>query len=281
MFRNQQALRSAALVGAAAGLMLSGSAAFAAPTGGYAPVGGPGVVNVPGGFSSVVSAMSITPHALVTTTLTVTHSTVGITIAPGAFSQPTIMVVTAPSLPNVAPGGRPAGLSNFYPVAGLGLGFQINATHISTPHSSVTVTIKNPAIRPGDQVIMFTAAHRWVVIHHILRIQNGLVTFFFSGDPDVAIAAPVTQYGYHVYGVHANVQTNGSVRWTTPKPVGPVTYRTIGTDPNNTKDWLVAEMTRSVFGQHQSTPVPWVIYPQPKARGKVGPVRPLPASAKA
>lgn len=271
---------SSSAIAATLGLLLSGSAAFAAGSG-YAPTGGTGVINVPGGFSSVITAVLIRVHQVANIHITVLNTLAGIIVSPGTFNQTATAVVTRPNLPNVAPGGAPAGLLNFYPVAGLGLGFQINATQTITPNGPVTVTLQNPAIGPGDRVVAYTAQHRWVVESHLLRLRTGLVTFFFTGDPDVAVVAPVAQYGYHVYGVHAAVQTNGAVQWSTAKPVGPVTYRNLGTDPLNTKDWLIAEMTHTAFHRHLSTPVPWVVYPQPKAHGKVGPVHPLPASAKA
>jgi hypothetical protein len=271
---------SGSAIAATLGLLLSGSAAFAAGSG-YAPTGGTGVTNVPGGFSSVITAVSVLANQLANIHVTVLNASVGIIVSPGAFHQTATVVVTAPNLPSVAPGGAPAGLLNFYPVAGLGLGFQINATQTIIPKGPITVTLQNPAIGPGDEVVEFTAQHRWIVESHVLRLQAGLITFYFTGDPDVAVVAPVAQYGYHVYGVHAAVQTNGAVQWSTEKPVGPVTYRNLGTDPQNTKDWLIAEMTHTAFHRHLSTPVPWVVYPQPKAHGKVGPVHPLPASAKA
>lgn len=279
MAHRWQRLTSAGAIAATLGLALSGSAAFAAGTG-YAPVGGPGVVNVPGGFSSVVTAIGVVPHKVVTVHVSVVNVSVSITVSPGAFLQPATLVVTAPHLPSVAPGGQPAGLLNFYPVAGLGLGFQQSASQSVKPHGPISVSIRNPNIGPGDQVVEYTSAHRWVVEHHILRLQHGLITFFFTGDPAVAVVAPAMQYGYHTYGIRAAVQQNGSVLWKSEKPVGPVFYRNLGTDPSNSKDWLIAEMTHTVFGRHKPTPVPWTIYPQPKARGKVGPVHPLPASAK-
>jgi hypothetical protein len=280
MAQRWPALLSASAVGAALGLIVSGSAVFAAGTG-YVPVGPPGVVNVPGGFAVVVSAISVPPHRVVHTQVQVVNAKVGITVSPGAFFQSATMVITQPNLPSVAPGGRPAGLLNYYPVAGLGLGFQINASQSLTPRGPITVSMQNPGIGLGDQVLEYTAAHRWVVESHVLRLQKGLITFYFTGDPDVAVVAPVAQYGYHVYGLRAHVQSNGSVQWISEKPVGPVFYRNLGTDPSNSKDWLIAEMTHKVFGQYEKTTVPWAIYPQAKAHGKVGPIRPLPASAKA
>jgi hypothetical protein len=226
----------------------------------------------------VVSANTVTPKGL-STSLKVLQTIVGIAVTRGAFNQNVTMVVTQPNLQDIAPGGSLAGLLNFYPVGGLGLGFDISASQSIVPTGAVVVTLRNPAIQPGDQVVIYTAQHRWVVVHHVLRIQKGLVTFFFTGDPDVAVVAPVKQYGYHVYGIKGKVQANGLPTWQSLTPTGPVTYRNIGTDPLNKNDWLIAEMSHSAFSRHFTAAVPWAIYPQPKSRGKVGPAHPLPAGA--
>ncbi len=272
MFQRWRLFAPSGLLAAAAGV-LAGGAVFAAGTG-YVPTAPIGVVTVPGAFVSVVTAITVTLQGI-STNIQILSTTVQIVVTHNAFNQNVTMVATQPNLPTIAPGAAPAGLLNYYPIAGMGLGFQDNADQMAVPRGPVVVTMHNPRIRPGDRVIEYTRQHRWKVVPDVLRLRKGVATFYFRGDPDVAVVAPVQQFGYHVYGLKPLIQKDGQARWQPQKPVGPVFYRNLGTDPANPHDWLIAEMSHTGFRHHFATPVPWAIYPQSKAKGKVGPVHPL------
>ncbi len=175
-------------------LALGGTAAYAA---GFAY--SPGTTTVPsgtpGGFTQVVTAKTVSPTSTTTTNIAVTVDNVPITVAvaPGTFSVPAQVVVTAPVLSQVTSSLSALGLVGYSAIAGLGVnvvstsGQPIRGQFLKP----VFLTVHNAAIKSGDKVVEWNARGTFSTVT-AATISNGIASWSFQQDPAFAIVAPST-----------------------------------------------------------------------------------------
>lgn len=177
-----------------AGAVLSGAILLfsnyaMAAGGGYAPPPTPPTTTgVPGGYTSVVVAKTVTTsggHI----TVSVDNVPVTIDVPAGAFSGPVIVTVTAPHLNGMSSALARAGFTGYKAIAGFGITFQSTTNQFVNPSIPVSITIKQSDITSNDKVIEWTGTHSAKTVTS--TVISGSATFVVTqGDPDYAVVSP-------------------------------------------------------------------------------------------
>ncbi len=157
---------------------------------GYAPTGGPGITNVPGGYTTVVTSKTFTAGQAGSLSATVNNAAVVLTVPSTAFSASTMVTLTAPSLASLSSSLAGTSFANDTAVAGVGIGLTSTSGQPVNASSPVIVTVKNSAIAPNDMVVRYGTGG-WTRVSNA-TVTAGQATFSFQSDPDFAVLAPKT-----------------------------------------------------------------------------------------
>jgi hypothetical protein len=169
-----------AVMGVGCGVVAFSAPAFAAGSG-YE--GNTGPTGVPGGFASVVTALTI-PVSGGTVPATVGGYTVTVTVPSGALTEASVITITSGTTTAVSANGENA-------VVAIG----INVTDPSTG-DKFTGTFANPiavtisgTFSPADTVVAYdTTSSSWQTVPGAV-VTNGQVNFTITSDPDLAVLA--------------------------------------------------------------------------------------------
>jgi len=141
----------------------------------YGPAPAPGVV--PGGFTTVVTSVTIGPTGGTIGPVTVDGAAVTLAIPAGAFPASVQITVTAPDL--AAIGGA---------VAGVGVQVTENgAPFPGTFATPVTLTVHSASITAGSTVVVWNGTA--FVTDTSSTVAAGTATVSFDHDPDFAVLA--------------------------------------------------------------------------------------------
>ncbi len=166
------------------------NSALAAGTG-YAPPPSPTPSsNIPGGYTSVVAAKTVTTSGA-KFSVTVDGIPVAVNVPAGAFSSPTIVTITAPDLSTVSSALGGVGFSGYTAISGLGITFTNTSNNFVNPSIPVPVTLTQSSIASNDKVIEWTGSNAAQTVPS--SISAGTASFSVTqGDPDYAVISPTT-----------------------------------------------------------------------------------------
>jgi len=174
-------------------MALAGTVVYAAGSG-YTPPTTPTSSGTPGGYTQVVTAVTVNPTSTTPATVSVTvdHTPVQVTVPPNAFTTPVQVVVTSPVLSQVTSALPNLGFSGFQAVAGLGINIvtPTGQTYPGAFRHPITVTVTNSAIGPGDRIAEWNSQGVFSTVANAV-IKPGSATWSFQTDPDFAVLAPV------------------------------------------------------------------------------------------
>jgi hypothetical protein len=170
-----------ALIGAAA---VCGTAGIAAAATAYGPPPPPTSVP-PGGFTAVVTSVTIGPAGGTIGPVSVDGVDLTIAVPPGTFPAVVQITVTAADLGLITP---PAGSTV---VAGAGIEVTLNgAPYPGTFLNAVTATFRASTITPSSDVVVWNGTS--FVIDPASTTTAGTATVSFDTDPDFAVESPVS-----------------------------------------------------------------------------------------
>jgi hypothetical protein len=178
-------LSAVALIGAAAASGTAAEAFAATPTGGggYGP---PPVTTPapPGGFTAVVTTVTIGPAGGTIGPVSVDGTDLTVRIPAGTFPLPATVTVTAPDLSTIT---RPAG---FIAVAGAGIQIALNgAAYPGTFLKPITAIFRSPLITASSDVVVWNGTS--FVTDPDSTTTAGVASVSFDTDPDFAVETPV------------------------------------------------------------------------------------------
>ncbi len=183
-----RALAAGALV---AGTVALGAGAAAAAGSGYGPPE-TGPSNVPGGFSNVVTARTVTSTGG-SVSAPVPGGTLEVSVPPGDFTTPVEVEITAPDLASIDHSLLSLGLSGYTAIGSTGISLLTPAGHKLTGHFahpiSVTLTGSGLGLR-GERVVELTGPSSFVPLPSTLG--HGTITFSILSDPDVVVLSSLT-----------------------------------------------------------------------------------------
>lgn len=187
--RTTTQIASGALVAGA--LLVLGAGPAAASGSGYGPPQG-GPANVPGAFSNVITARTLT-GAGGSVSAPVPGGSLDVSVPPGDFTGPVEVEITAPDLTSVDRALSTLGLSKFTAVAGTGISLLTSSGHKLTGRFAhpITVTLSGVGLGlTGQEVVELTGPSSFVRLPSTLG--NGSVTFSILADPDVVVLSSRT-----------------------------------------------------------------------------------------
>ena len=171
-----------ALIGAASICGTAGIAAAAATAYGPPP---PATSVPPGGFTAVITTVSVGPAGGTIGPVSVNGVDLTITVPRGAFPMVVQITVTAPDLSLITP---PAGI---IVVAGAGIQVSLNgAPYPGTFLNAVTATFRSSKIMPSSDVVVWNGTS--FVIDPASTTTAGRATVSFDSDPDFAVESPAS-----------------------------------------------------------------------------------------
>jgi hypothetical protein len=165
-------------------LAAAGSAAAAGP--GYGGGGAPPVVT-PVGFSSVVTARTVTKHGG-SFRVKYAHGTIRVDIPKNATKHPIQIAITKGSISTVK-GDLPGSLKRYRIVSSFGVEIRNGSSATSTT-KSVTVTLSAGDIKKGDVVLVYSPATGKFTPLTGVTVHNGKVTIHLKSGESLAVAAP-------------------------------------------------------------------------------------------
>lgn len=181
-------LKAVIALGAAAGLLLALPATAFAAGSGYAPAPVTSTPGVPGGFNSVVTTVTVQPSGG-TVTATINGTTVSITVPPGAFSQPTQVVVTSGDVTQIGS----AGVSGKSAVLAFGISFLVGGQPLTATFTTPISVKAAGNFASSDEVVVYDATTgAWAPVAGA-SVANGTISFTISSDPDFAVLASNAQ----------------------------------------------------------------------------------------
>lgn len=171
-----------ALLGSSALLLASAGAALAA--GGYGPPPPP-VPPVPGGFSAVVTSVTIGPAGGTIGPVRVDGFLDKIVVPPGAFPVPVQITVTAPNVRAIGDAGFPG----FEAISGVGIQVQRNGSpYRGAFRKPLKLDTTSPSLTRSDIVVRWNG--RRFVDDHSVDLDGHMDQVGFQTDPDFAILTP-------------------------------------------------------------------------------------------
>ncbi|MDA8292707.1 MAG: hypothetical protein M0Z33_13690 [Actinomycetota bacterium] len=176
---------------AAGALLVLGAGPAAASGSGYGPPQA-GPVNVPGGFSNVVTAKTLTVTGG-SVSAPVPGGSLQVEVPPGDFTSPVEVEITAPSLTSVERSLPTLGLSKFTAVGGMGISLLTRSGQKLTGHFAhpITVTLTGVGLGLAGQVVVeITGPSSFVRLPSTLG--HGRITFSILADPDVVVLSSPT-----------------------------------------------------------------------------------------
>jgi hypothetical protein len=139
----------------------------------------------PGGFTAVVTTVTVGPGGGTIGPLTVDGATLTITVPAGAFSSPVQVTVTAPDLAAIPP------QSGHTVVAGAGITVGLNgAVFPGTFLKPITATFGSPKITAASDVTVWNGSA--FVTDPNSSDSAGSASVSFDSDPDFAVQTPVS-----------------------------------------------------------------------------------------
>jgi hypothetical protein len=187
------ALLSAAAVCAPAGTAL-------AATSSGSQYGPPGVTTPApeGGFTTIVTTVTIGPEGGTIGPIAVDGVELTITVPDGAFASPVQITVTAPDLATIPP------MTGTTVTAGAGITVSQNgALYPGTFLAPITATFASPHITAGSVVTVWNGSS--FVTDPSSTSTAGTASVSFDSDPDFAVMTPVTTPPKRVPGATAPV----------------------------------------------------------------------------
>ena len=184
-------------------LMLGGAVAWATAGVAFAATAGrqsvPPPVTTPtppGGFTAVITTVTITPAGGVVGPVTVDGIPVTVHVPAGAFPSDVQITITAPHLAAITP------MAGFHLVAGVGVGVSLNgAPYPGTFLRPVTVTFSSPMITPASAVVVWNGSA--FVTDPNSTTMAGSASVSFDTDPAFTVQSPNTSAGAPVPGATA------------------------------------------------------------------------------
>jgi hypothetical protein len=145
----------------------------------------PPPAGVPGGFSTVITSVTIGSGGGTIGPVSANGASVAISVPAGAFSQSVQISVTAPDLAAVP---RSAGNTV---VAGVGVQVGLDgATYPGAFHKPITATMSSSGITPGSTVYMWNGSA--FVPDPAATTSAGTATVSFDSDPQFVVETPVS-----------------------------------------------------------------------------------------
>jgi hypothetical protein len=139
----------------------------------------------PGGFTFVLTTVTITPAGGVVGPVTVDGTPVTVHVPAGAFPSDVQITITAPDLAEITP------MPGFHVVAGVGVGVSLNGSpYPGTFLEPVTVTFSSPRITPTSAVVVWNGSA--FVTDPNSTTMAGSASVSFDTDPAFAVESPNT-----------------------------------------------------------------------------------------
>lgn len=181
---NKRKLFVTAAIAAAGAFCAAGPAGAATGAGRqYGPP--PPPPGVPGGFTAIVTCMTIGPGGGTIGPAPSDGSTVVLTIPAGAFTTPVQICITAPDLGAIPP------LPGDVVVTGFGVQVGLNgAPFPGTFLKPITATVSSPRITAASTVVVWNGTA--FVPDASSTVSAGTATITFDTDPQFAIDTPVS-----------------------------------------------------------------------------------------
>jgi hypothetical protein len=137
----------------------------------------------PGGFTEVVTTVTITPAGGVVGPVTVDGAQVTVDVPPGAFPVDVQLTITEPHLPAITP------TPGFTVTAGAGIQVTLNGSpYPGTFLKPVTVTFTSPNITASSQVVVWNGSS--FVTDSNSTSRAGSASVSFDTDPAFAVESP-------------------------------------------------------------------------------------------
>jgi hypothetical protein len=150
----------------------------------------------PGGFSAVVTTMTITPAGGTVGPVTVNGVRLAVHVPAGAFPDDVLLTITAPDLAAITP------MPGFHVVAGVGVGISLNgAPYPGTFLKPVTVVFVSPMITPASAVMTWNGS-AFVTDPSSIAVPGG-ASVSFDTDPAFTVESPTTSAVMPVPGATA------------------------------------------------------------------------------
>jgi hypothetical protein len=139
----------------------------------------------PGGYTAVVTSVTIGPAGGVIGPVEIDGCRVSLTVPPGTFKTQVQISLTAPSVAGVGNGGHPG----FRTVCGAGVLIQVNGKpYTGSFGHSLTLIISGFAIKPGDRVAVWNGK-TFVFVSATVAGDAARISVTGSGE-DFAVLAP-------------------------------------------------------------------------------------------
>ena len=155
-------------------------------------LGQTGPSNVPGAFSNVVTAKTLTTTGG-SVSAPVPGGSLDVSVPAGDFSVPVEVEITAPDLTSVNHSLASLGLRGFTAVGGTGISLLTSSGRSFTGRFAhpITVTLTGTGLGlAGERVIELTGASSFVPLPSTLG--SGHITFSILSDPDVVVLSAAT-----------------------------------------------------------------------------------------
>jgi hypothetical protein len=150
----------------------------------------------PGGFTAVVTTVTITPAGGIVGPVTVDGASVAVHVPAGAFPSDVQVTITEPHLAAIMP------MPGFHVVAGAGVGVSLNGSpYPGTFLKPVTVTFSSPMITPASAVVVWNGSA--FVTDPSSTAMAGGASVSFDTDPAFAVESPNTSAVMPVPGATA------------------------------------------------------------------------------
>jgi hypothetical protein len=145
----------------------------------------PPAPSVPGGFSDVVTSVTIGPAGGKIGPVWVDGLLVTLLVPAGAFSAPVQITVTAPIVRAIGDAGFPG----FEAIGGVGIQVQRNGSpYRGTFLKPLKLDITSPSLTRSDLVVRWNG--RRFVLDHSVDLDRQMAQISFDTDPDFAILRP-------------------------------------------------------------------------------------------
>jgi hypothetical protein len=144
----------------------------------------PPPAGVPGGFTAVITSVTIGPAGGTIGPVTVDGASLVLTIPPGAFASPVQISVTAPDLAAITPPAGDTDVTGFGVQVGMG-GAPFSGTFLKP----ITATVSSPRITATSMVVVWNGTA--FVPDTAATEAPGTATVSFDTDPQFVVQAPV------------------------------------------------------------------------------------------